>query len=244
MIAATGSVSTTNVNPSLAVVVPAKIADQVDILAGETLNQAYSDSPSPVDIDFSHILSKIGFTATSGITDSNTATITDVLVAFENPGSVPATDPLTYLGLSSSETYTFGNGTTAASWSANRTAFLISSAEVEGGDPNESVASDAVKAGLVLTATAQNVMADGSYLMIIPQELKSDAAIKVTVKYTVSSDSSTTKTKTAYIKSPITYEAGKAYTYNLIVGNDTIVFSTSIEVSSFTDYTGSQNYDM
>lgn len=89
---------------------------------------------------------------------------------------------------------------------------------------------------------AYDIMADDAYLMIIPQELEAGDIISVTVTYRyITSTNSTPEVgtggeliKKVYIPA-IDYEQGKQYTYNIKVGQDAIVFDSTIGVAGWED---------
>lgn len=210
--------------PSFTFTTAAKIEDQEDLITATSLNNVYSDSPSPITLDFYHVLSKIGFKAEEGDTSTDAVILTGLTVEFvDEAGNA----------LKSKGTYQFSDGNAVAEgWSilSDATALVSGSGEsiMLGGSTNE----------IILSETAQNVTADNGYIMIIPQELKADNIVKVEAKYKIGQDGSD-KTKSVYLPA-MTFEAGKWYTFNLILADNSIRFSSAISVTSW----DGSNYEM
>ncbi len=207
--------------PTLEVTTNATIEDQEDIIAASSLNNVYSDSPSPITLDFKHILTKIGFTAEEGDDSGEAVVLSDLTVEFiDADGNA----------LKSTGTYSFSDGNSVAEgWSFDSAAAALESTSAEsillGGDTAE----------ITLSETAQNVTADNGYIMIIPQELKANNIVAVTATYKIGTEGA--KTKSVYLPA-MTFEQGKWYTFNLILADNSIRFSSAIGVS---DWTGANN---
>ncbi len=199
------------VAPTLDVTTDHSIDDQTDILAAISLDNAYQASTSPINLNFDHILTKIGFSAQDGNeADNISISIDEVTVEF--------IDNNDDAGIKDSGTYDFVSGT----WSF-ATPYVGS--YLDSGDTAETIFS---VADYLLSKTSAKEITS-SYIMIIPQELKSANAVKITVTYDVAdtndTDTASDQTKSVYLPA-YTFEQGKWYTFNLIVGNDTIRFGT------------------
>lgn len=260
--------TTTSATPYFTFETKNTIEDQIDLLATSKMN--LTNTGSAVDFEFDHILSKIGFTIQSSLQTAGTAVaVTGVKVAvLDNTNSADAGSSKASLDADGVFTFAGTDGTTGASWAPteNPTPLAITAESIFNESMWDYSTTDKVAvtednstsytANSILLkqsdTDAKSITADDGYLMIIPQTLAAADIIEIAVEYYyitgVDGTSTITDdplTKTVYIPT-ITYAAGKAYTYNIKVGRDAIVFDSTITVNDFDDVnTGtSSNLDL
>jgi uncharacterized repeat protein (TIGR02543 family) len=187
-------VSASNVpgTPTLTYTVLNDYRDQKDLVADVLTDKTVNDSK--VRFAFSHILSRIGFTASlKEVYPATTVTVTSLIVRYADNA------------VKSTGIYTFGDGDHAeGTWQLSDTYMSGTSGEL-------------VKAGGVLldnTATLQTarVNSDNSYLMLLPQPITAEA-VYIDVSWMVDG---IVHTKTLPLPAGV-WEQGKRYDYNIRV---------------------------
>lgn len=202
----------TRVNPKLTFTQGAAIADQVDLVVASTLNQTKTDPT--VDMAFGHILSKVGIAIKRDVTSlpvvegakGAKVNLTGVTVKIEGSKVV------------NKGTYTLGDAGNDGTWAnASTTQAAATAVSIMHADFNED-------ANDIVDATAKNITADTSYLMLVPQDLATEA-IKVTISYTITENNMKDEaTASAYLPT-YTLEQGKQYLFNLVLSRSAVEFA-------------------
>lgn len=202
------------------------IKKQVDLMYhsqyGNTDNLNNSSTGNKVTFNFAHALSRIGFKVTTGneTNTSTTITINKVTLSFTNSDSK---------GIFTSGELDIINGTWACVTKVQKDFVWSAITETNAGSFNTN------------TVTVGNSIAqlnhDNSYLMIPPVN---NAKYKITVNYSVKTDSGATVNNTfTSSENEITLASGNAYTFVLNIGLTAISFNAI--VGTWTEVTPGTN---
>jgi hypothetical protein len=211
--AATGLTAPDNVAgaPKLEYVVPAGLADQIDLLVATPLKDKTSVD-GLLQFDFKHVLSRIAFSAKLGfaLAANETLTVTNLEVLY-GPG------------IESTAKFDLD----AATWTIPTAPFTA--------DASAGVVFTGTQALTTAVPTADLTLA-GKHLMLLPQTfVAGDIYVKLT--YTATQNSETVANKTLQINLPAatSWEAGKAYKYALTISD---LGGTKVEFDDPTITTG------
>lgn len=219
------------------------VKNQVDLMWSNTETTDLTRRDEAIGINFLHALAKIGFTAQANI--EGTTTTAKVYIRIQK---LVLTSPTDNNGTASTGPfYTEGtldlkNTTNVASWEATNTErkFNLDYSNFVG----------AQSTGFLLTKedneSAKPLNADDSYVMIIPQ---SETCFNVYVEYEVRLEGADHNVYESYTNKragtlKLNFEAGKAYTLNLIFGLDEFTIDENITVTSWTPVTEVEIDDM
>ena len=212
------------------------VKNQVDLMWSKTNTVNLTRTDNAISMHFLHALSKIGFTAQANIEGSTSTAKVNirvkklVLTSSTDTDGTATTGPFYMEG-----TLDLRNTANSALWTETTTTgrkFSFDYSNFKG----------APDTGFLLTkddnGTPKQLNADDSYVMIIPQDLSS-TGFNVYVEYEVRLEranpavyESYTNKRTGTVK--FNFEAGKAYTLNLIFGLDEFTIDDTIRVVPWT----------
>jgi hypothetical protein len=200
--------------PKITFVTEEAAANQIDLVADAELDKTKADNP--VKFQFEHLLSKIGFTAKLFAEYSGATVTVTSLKVFYKANSVKKDGDYTIADSP-------GAWTLGSTYLANGTGDVIFS----GSEVLDNTSA----------LTAFNLSATDNYLMLLPQTT-TDGDIYVELEYSVTAEDNTVETTTAVLDVPAIsggYLMGKAYTYNLVISLDVVVFDPAIDVTEWDD---------
>ncbi len=185
--------------PNIIYTAPADILKQRDLLmAANTVLGSSSGANSTVTLAFNHALSRIQFTAMNAETNDRTTKVKKIeLRNIYSKGTTPLNQ---------------------AAWTADTTTPLTYTLEIGKGLADQTLPNTVDE-----TSTPIDISVDTSPLLLLPQAINSRSAevSKAEMAVTLLINGGEV-TYTAPLPSPDNWEAGKSYTYQIIVGQDEI----------------------
>jgi hypothetical protein len=202
--------------------VPAAAGDQKDLVADVLFDEDFTSNSGNVKFAFSHILSKIGFTAKLAAQYSGAEVKITALQV--NYGNNRVADTGTYAFALSGTDHAVGVWTPAATYLTGNSGDLrVGSADVtldNSATPTVTTLNDASK-----------------FLMLIPQTTTMAGSLIVKLTYTVTTGAETVTYPITYQIPAVTYEIGKQYTYNFVLTLNPVVFDVALDINAWTDGT-------
>ena len=204
------------------------VKKQKDLLAcwtsANTIDLTKQAISGKVTFNFGHALSRIGLQVAyakdaTSMSDKNEAIDGSTVISVQEVTLGNATNGTFY------KTGNLFMNAAKADWTPSTEAYQ--SFKLESGNFVSAVAAK-------VTNAYQDLNADNSYVMIIPQDLSADQGFPVTIKYTVTTTDSNNTANSSTIENTITntakikFEAGKAYTLKLLLGMTSVKLSASV----------------
>ncbi len=185
------------------------IGTQIDLLVATKFN---TPEVPKVILEFKHVLSRIGFSAYApGIEDDKDVIVTSIELknATSNEGVFRANGALYVYKDETAQTYEMTWGVPIYTTDIIKQNFKLQTEDFENGG--------------TVTATPARLNKEDKYIMLLPQgELGN---LKIQVNYTVGGEE---KTK-AFTCPVLSFDMGKAYTFNFNLGSSEVLFDCSVE---------------